>query len=85
LSLYGTGFAQAATALSNCTIASQTLPLSYSGPQMEVVGLDQVNLLLPKSLAGMGATSISCVFATEALPGIDSVFSFTNAVKLTIR
>jgi uncharacterized protein (TIGR03437 family) len=81
LSLYGTGFAQASAALSNCTIAGQTLPVSYAGPQMQTPGLDQLNVLLPTSLIGSGETSITCRFEAAAT----TVAGTSNAVNLTIR
>jgi uncharacterized protein (TIGR03437 family) len=80
LSLYGTGFAQASASASSCTIAGQTLPLSYAGPEIQIAGLDQVNMLLPQSLAGKGATSVVCTFETAG-----QVSGITNAVNLTIR
>jgi uncharacterized protein (TIGR03437 family) len=81
LSLYGTGLALAATSLSTCSIAGQTLPVSYAGPQIQIAGLDQINVLLPKSLAGTGNTSISCSLGAEGeIPP-----SVTNAVRLAIR
>jgi uncharacterized protein (TIGR03437 family) len=80
LSLYGTGFAQASAALSSCMIAGQTLPLTYAGPEIEIAGLDQANLLLPQSLAGTGATSVVCSFGYDGETGLP-----TNAVNLTIQ
>ena len=79
LSLYGTGFDAASAALSTCTIAGETLPVSYAGPQLQVAGLDQVNMLLPKTLARVGDTSVTCLFESSA-----GVFSATNAVNSTI-
>jgi len=83
LSLYGTGLALAVTSLSTCSIAGQTLPVAYAGPQIQIAGLDQINVLLPQSLAGAGNTSISCSLGAEgefATPP-----PVTNAVKLAIR
>lgn len=78
LSLYGTGFDLATTMASSCAIAGQTLPATYAGPQMQTVGLDQINVLLPKTLAGTGETSVTCSF------GLWSPIA-SNAVKLTVR
>src|SRR5207245_3256656 len=83
LSLYGTGFALAATSLSTCSIAGQTLPVTYAGPQIQIAGLDQINVLLPKTLAGAGNTSISCSLAAEGQFSLPP--SVTNAVTLAIR
>src|SRR5205085_9214930 len=82
LSLYGTGFALAATSLSTCSIAGQTLSVTYAGPQIQIAGLDQINVLLPQSLAGLGGTSISCSLGAKAQIRPPSV---TNLVKLAIR
>jgi uncharacterized protein (TIGR03437 family) len=80
LSLYGTGFDQASAASSACTIAGQTVHVSYAGQQSQVPGLDQANLLLPSTLSGTGATSLNCEFQTAA-----GVFSVTNTVNLVIE
>jgi uncharacterized protein (TIGR03437 family) len=80
LSLYGTGFAQASTVGSGCVIAGQALPATYAGPEIQIAGLDQVNLLLPQSLAGTGPASVVCSFQNNGL-----VQGSTNAVNLTIR
>ena len=80
LSLYGTGFDLATTARSSCAIAGQTLPATYAGPQMQIVGLDQINILLPKSLAGTGETSFTCSLGSPQNPAQTS-----NAVNLATR
>ncbi len=80
LSLYGTGFEDASAAESSCVIAGRTLPLTYAGPQIQTAGLDQLNLLLPATLAGTGATSVVCSFRSR-----QGVFGVTNTVNLTIR
>jgi hypothetical protein len=72
------GFDLATTMASSCAIAGQTLPATYAGPQMQTVGLDQINVLLPKTLAGTGETSVTCSF------GLWSPIA-SNAVKLTVR
>jgi uncharacterized protein (TIGR03437 family) len=41
------------------TIAGQTFTPSYSGSQGAFAGLDQVNVLLPASLAGSGQVNVS--------------------------
>ena len=38
----------------------------YAGPQNEFSGLDQVNLKLPKSLAGNGLVSVNLVVDGES-------------------
>jgi uncharacterized protein (TIGR03437 family) len=60
LVLYGTGI-RGAAALSDVTvqIGSQTLPVFYAGAAPDFVGLDQVNVVLPASLAGSGTVNVS--------------------------
>jgi uncharacterized protein (TIGR03437 family) len=57
LLLYGTGFDTAKSVA--VTINSQTYTPSYFGPQGGFAGLDQVNVLLPASLAGSGQVNVS--------------------------
>ncbi len=59
LVLYGTGFRNRA-ALSDVAvrIGSQTLPAAYAGAAPTFAGLDQVNVLLPNSLAGTGTVNL---------------------------
>ncbi len=67
LVLYGTGIRNR-TALSNVTvqIGSQSLPAFYAGAAPTYVGLDQVNVQLPRSLAGSGTVSLSVSVAGTA-------------------
>ena len=58
LILYGTGFRAAGTANTSMTIGGQNAQVSFAGPQGAFAGLDQVNVLLPRSLAGSGAVNI---------------------------
>ena len=80
LSLYGTGFAQASASVSSCTVGTVNVPISYAGPQIQFAGLDQVNLLLPGSLAGVGVQPVNCLFQTA-----QQVFGVSNTVNVTIR
>ncbi len=54
LTLYGTGLQAAGTSGVKVTIAGTNAPVQYAGPQGSFAGLDQVNVLLPHSLAGAG-------------------------------
>jgi uncharacterized protein (TIGR03437 family) len=56
LFLFGTGFDAAKSAA--LTIGSTTLAAAYVGPQGGYAGLDQVNVLLPGSLAGAGNVTL---------------------------
>ena len=64
LDLFGTGLRGA----SNVTvlIGGQTLPVKYSGPQNTYPGLDQVVVLLPKSLAGLGEVDLTVMADGQA-------------------
>jgi uncharacterized protein (TIGR03437 family) len=52
IELYGTGIRSAASV--QCFVAGQSVPVLYAGPVAAYVGLDQVNISIPKSLAGSG-------------------------------
>jgi uncharacterized protein (TIGR03437 family) len=60
LVLYATGIRNR-VALSDVTveIGAQSLPAFYAGAAPTYVGLDQVNVLLPRSLAGSGTVNLS--------------------------
>jgi len=58
LILYGTGFRAAGTANTSMTIGGQNAQVSFAGDQGAFAGLDQVNVLLPRSLAGRGSVNI---------------------------
>ena len=57
LLLYGTGFDDGKVV--TVTINGQTYTPVYSGPQGTFAGLDQIDLLLPATLAGSGAVSVT--------------------------
>jgi uncharacterized protein (TIGR03437 family) len=79
LSLYGTGFAQVSASASVCTVGDVNVAITYVGPEIVIAGLDQVNLLLPASLAGAGVQPVSCNFETAQQSAL------TNTVNVTIR
>ena len=58
LILYGTGFRAAGTANTTMTIGGQNAQVSFAGPQGAFAGLDQVNVLVPRSLAGKGSVGV---------------------------
>jgi len=80
VSLYGTGFAQAAATASSCTVGDVNVTITYAGPEIVIPGLDQVNLWLPASLAGAGVQPVNCSFATA-----QQFFGVSNGVNVTIR
>jgi uncharacterized protein (TIGR03437 family) len=63
LVLYGTGVGSVALSSVSVQIGSQTLPASYAGPAPTYVGLDQVNVMLPASLAGSGTVNVTVLVA----------------------
>jgi uncharacterized protein (TIGR03437 family) len=65
LSLYGTGIRGAGSNVS-VTIKGLNVPVAYAGPQNQIAGLDQVNVLLPATLAGSGTVSIALTAGSMA-------------------
>lgn len=62
------------TDTTTATVSGQSAQVTYAGPQEEA-GLDQVNVLLPRSLAGSG----------DALVVLSVNGSIANAVHVTIQ
>jgi uncharacterized protein (TIGR03437 family) len=58
LSLFGTGFRNASPSQVTVRINGIMAPVTYAGPQPGFIGLDQVNVLLPRQLAGSGQAGI---------------------------
>jgi uncharacterized protein (TIGR03437 family) len=59
LVLFGTGLRHASSlAAVTVQVGNQSLQVAYVGPQGQYPGLDQVNLLLPASLAGSGTVNV---------------------------
>ncbi len=56
LVLYGTGLRHAASVA--VTIGGTPATVAYAGPQLQYPGLDQVNVLVPSSLAGRGSVAV---------------------------
>lgn len=67
LVLYGTGI-RGVTGLANVSvrIGEETAEPLYAGPQPTFVGLDQVNVRLPRSVAGLGEIPITLVIDGKA-------------------
>jgi uncharacterized protein (TIGR03437 family) len=80
LSLYGTGFAQASTTASSCAVGNTGVTVTYAGPEIQIPGLDQVNLFLPASLAGSGVQAVFCEFQAP-----QQAFGASATVNVTIR
>ena len=75
LELFGTGI-QNRGSLSDVTvtIGGQTLAAAYAGPAPGFTGLDQVNVLLPASLAGSGTVNITVSVAGTASNVVTATF-----------
>jgi uncharacterized protein (TIGR03437 family) len=59
LVLFGTGLRyRSGMAAVNCVIDGVAAPVGYAGPQGNFVGLDQINIGLPRSLAGRGEVDL---------------------------
>jgi uncharacterized protein (TIGR03437 family) len=59
LVLFLTGIRRlSAAAAVKAVVGGEAVPVLYAGPQPEFQGLDQVNLLLPRSLAGRGLVEV---------------------------
>ncbi len=58
LILFGTGFDAASAASAVVNVQGVGTSVSYAGSQRQYPGLDQVDVLLPQSLAGSGVVRI---------------------------
>jgi uncharacterized protein (TIGR03437 family) len=80
LILFGTGVRNRGN-LNEITVESGGLnwPVLYAGEQGEFLGLDQINLLIPRSLAGSGEVSLQLRAQSDDGP------LFSNPVTVTIK
>jgi uncharacterized protein (TIGR03437 family) len=58
LILFGTGFDTANATGTTASVQGVNTQVTYAGPQPTFAGLDQINLLLPPSLAGAGVVNV---------------------------
>jgi uncharacterized protein (TIGR03437 family) len=63
LILYGTGIRLALSSQISVTIGGQTVSPAFAGIQGDFAGLDQINVLIPRSLAGTGDVPITLTAA----------------------
>ncbi|QQS48740.1 MAG: SBBP repeat-containing protein [Acidobacteriota bacterium] len=76
LLLFGTGIRFRSSLSSvEASLAGNSLSVLYAGPQGDFVGLDQVNLLLPRRLAGSGRSNL--IFKVDGL--------FANFISLEFK
>lgn len=75
LVMYGTGLrSRSSLANVNVKIGGIDVPVEYAGAQSQLPGLDQVNLKLPRSLAGRG--HITLEFAADGKRANDTYLNF---------
>jgi uncharacterized protein (TIGR03437 family) len=76
LVLFGTGLrSNAGGSTVTCRLNRITQPVLFAGAQGSLVGLDQVNLLLPRTLGGQGEVTLDLVIEN----------SISNSVKINIK
>ena len=73
LVLYGTGIASAGTTGTTVTVNGVNAQVFYAGSQNLFPGLDQVNVLLPASLAGKGTVEVQLTAGGVAANGVQIV------------
>ena len=64
--LYGTGLRHGNSSTVTATAAGQQLLVQYSGAQSTLLGLDQVNMLIPQTFSGSGTVTIN--LAVDGVP-----------------
>jgi uncharacterized protein (TIGR03437 family) len=64
--LYGTGLRHGSFSTVSATANGQPLLVQYSGAQTTLLGLDQVNMLVPQNFAGAGTVTIN--FSANGVP-----------------
>ena len=75
LVMYGTGFrSRSSLANVNVRIAEMDVPVEYADAHSALPGLDQLNLKLPRSLAGRGQTTLE--FAVDGKRANDTYLNF---------
>ena len=73
LILFGTGWRNRGTV--SLTMGGTTVPVQFSGAHSSLIGLDQLNALIPRSLSGRGAIDVVLTVDGQA----------ANTVRVTIR
>lgn len=76
LILYGTGIrSRSSLSAVTFTLGGENVPVLFAGPQGDFVGLDQINLQLPRTLSGRGDV--------EGVLTVDGVIA--NKIRLTFK
>ena len=90
LAIFGTGLgpqslvAEATAVFGNKGISKDS-PAVYAGPQNFYAGLDQVNVLLPRSLAGSGELDLHLSLQVKNIGTNTIVGRYTNIVKINVK
>lgn len=89
LVLYGTGISEYSTFPNGLTVTAGNQPLQvfYAGPSPQYVALDQINVWMPASLAGLGTVNLT-VGVSGTTPGLGANCSFavtSNIVTIDIQ
>jgi uncharacterized protein (TIGR03437 family) len=66
LLLFGTGFDAASAASRVVNIQGFQVPVQYAGPQASFAGFDQIGVLLPPLLAGLGVAGVQVTIGGES-------------------
>jgi uncharacterized protein (TIGR03437 family) len=83
LSLYGTGFRGVPPPQhTQCTVGGVSAVVQFAGAQPTIPGLDQINILLPATLAS-GTASVQCDFGFPIAFGLGD--ATTNSVQIEIK
>jgi uncharacterized protein (TIGR03437 family) len=81
LELFGTGIRHVSSAAAvTAMINNQSLKVTYAGAQSTAMGLDQINVQLPSSLAGSGQVTLTMTITTS-----DGTTVPLNPVTLDIK
>jgi uncharacterized protein (TIGR03437 family) len=82
IEFYGTGIRHLAQASDiTATIGSTNLPVQFAGAQGSDTGLDQINVLIPQSLAGAGQVTLT----VTTKDNVNNVSVTSNAVALNLQ
>jgi uncharacterized protein (TIGR03437 family) len=75
LIIFGTGFRSAMQSAVSASIGGTVSQVLYSGPQSMLAGLDQTNVLIPRSLVGRGMVDVAMSAAGKS----------ANSVQISIK
>ena len=90
LAIFGTGLGlqalvvDANAVFSNAKISKDSIAI-YAGPQNFYAGLDQVNVLLPRTLAGQGELNLQMTIQVKNIGTNTTVSRYTNIVKINVK